>query len=77
MQENSRTKPVKRLAWSVFADAFAAEAGECHLQPRSFSLPKFINFLVTDEFPPPEDALSAPLNSPEEHLSELHDDPQT
>ena len=77
MQENSQTKIVKRLAWSVFAEAFAAEAGECHLNPRSFSLPKFMNFLVTGEFPPPEDASSAPLNFPEEQLSELHDHLQT
>ena len=47
MQENSETKVVTRPAWSVFAEAFAAEAGERDLQCRSFSLPKFINFLTT------------------------------
>ena len=77
MQGDSQTKIVKRLAWSVFAEAFAAEAGECHLNPRSFSLPKFINFLVTGVFPSQEDAPPVPLNSPEEQLSELHDHRQT
>ena len=46
MQENEKTRVVTRLAWSVFAEAYAAEAGECALHPRSFSLPKFINFLI-------------------------------
>ncbi len=59
MQGDEKTRVVTRLAWSVFADAFAAEAGECALHPRSFSLPKFINFLVTDELPLQEDDPSA------------------
>ena len=36
-----------RATWSVFADAFRAEAGEMRVQTRAFSLPKFINFLAT------------------------------
>ena len=35
-----------RTAWSVFAEALAAEAGECHIPYVSFSLPKFISFLI-------------------------------
>ena len=36
-----------RRCWSVFAEAFAAEAGESAINHRSFSLPKFIAFLTT------------------------------
>ena len=36
-----------RRCWSVFAEAFAAEAGEFAINHRSFSLPKFIAFLTT------------------------------
>ena len=66
MQPNSQTKIVTRLAWSVFADAFSAEAGECSLHPRSFSLPKFIISLINNA-PPPEDVVLA------DHESVLHD----
>ena len=31
-----------RATWSVFADAFRAEAGEMRVQTRAFSLPKFM-----------------------------------
>jgi len=34
-------------AWSVFANACKAEAGELHLSTRAFSLTKFIDFLMT------------------------------
>ena len=51
MHETSRTKVNTRLAYSVFAEAFAAEAGECALHPRSFTLPKFIICLITGVFP--------------------------
>ena len=34
-------------SWSLFANVIKAEAGEMHLNTRSFSLRKFINFLVT------------------------------
>ncbi len=43
MQENTRTF---RINWSVFADALAAEAGECHISFVAFSLPKFVSFLT-------------------------------
>ena len=45
MQGHSETKVLLRQAWSVFADALAAEAGECQLSHCAFSLPKFIGFL--------------------------------
>ena len=38
--------PFLRQAWSVYAQAFAAEAGELSINHRSFSLPKFISFLA-------------------------------
>ena len=38
-------------AWSVFAEVLKAEAGDLRLSSRSFSLPKFINFLVTGRVP--------------------------
>jgi len=44
MQPDSQTKVLLRQAWSVFAEALAAEAGECQLSHWSFSLPKFIVF---------------------------------
>ena len=44
MQELTNTN--FKSAWSLFADALAAEAGECRLSHRAFSLPKFICFLV-------------------------------
>ncbi len=43
MHEDTRTI---HAAWSVFADALEASAGEHHLSFMVFSLPKFINFLV-------------------------------
>ena len=49
VQEDSRTHI--RKAWSVFAEALAAEAGEKHIEFVSFSLPKFISFLATGEHP--------------------------
>ena len=44
MQRDSETKVLLRQAWSVFADALAAEAGECQLSHYASSLPKFIVF---------------------------------
>ena len=35
-----------KTAWSVYANAIKAEAGEMCLDSRAFSLPKFISFLV-------------------------------
>ncbi len=43
MQENTGT--IQR-AWSVFADALEAEAGEHRISYTVFSLPKFISFLI-------------------------------
>ena len=40
-------------AWSVFANACKAEAGELHLSTRAFSLTKFIDFLITGRFSHP------------------------
>ena len=37
-----------RHFWTVFAEAFAAEAGELCLRCNSFSVPKFLNFLIDD-----------------------------
>ena len=37
-----------RRFWTVFAEAFTAEAGELCLQCTSFSVPKFLDFLVDD-----------------------------
>jgi len=48
LQTDSQTKVVLRQAWSVFAEALAAEAGECQLSHWSFSLPKFVVFLNSD-----------------------------
>ena len=44
-----------RRAWSVFAQLFAAEAGELSIEHRSFSLPKFIAFLVNGGTHPLQD----------------------
>ncbi len=38
-----------RRLWSVFADAFNAEARELSLQHRKFSLPQFIEFIINNE----------------------------
>ena len=46
MQRDTQTKILLRQAWCVFAEALAAEAGECQLSHWSFSLPKFIVFLT-------------------------------
>jgi len=44
-------------AWSVFANALKAEAGEMRLDTRSFSLPKFISFLIPGgAYCPPENS---------------------
>ena len=32
--------------WSVFAEAYSAEAGEVALSHRKFSLPQFLSFLI-------------------------------
>ena len=40
-----------KVAWSVFANALKAEAGEMQLITRAFSLPKFIGFLVQHRVP--------------------------
>ena len=48
MHENTRTI---RISWSVFADALAAEAGECHISFVAFSLPKFVSFLTNQNDP--------------------------
>jgi len=39
----------RNSAWSLFANAVKAEAGETSLDTRAFSVPKFIDFLVTGE----------------------------
>ena len=54
MHENAETY---RKTWSVFADALAAEAGECHIQFVSFSLSKFTCFLTNGALPPDQLAL--------------------
>ena len=46
-----------RNAWSVFADVLAAEAGGCHIDHVSFSLPKFIVFLTNGGSNAPSPAL--------------------
>ena len=41
-----------RHFWTVFAEAFTAEAGKLCLQCTSFSVPKFLNFLIdTNQMP--------------------------
>ena len=41
-----------RRFWTVFAEAFTAEAGELCLQCTSFSVPKFLSFLIeVDQVP--------------------------
>ena len=40
---------VLRKAWSVYAEAFQAEAGNLGLAGPRFSLPKFIDFLVQND----------------------------
>ncbi len=40
-------------AWSLFANALKAEAGEMSLETRSFSLPKFVDFLIAGGSPGP------------------------
>ena len=47
MQENTMTNSSVRDAWSVFAELFAAEAGECRIPCSAFSLPKLVQFLCT------------------------------
>ena len=49
-----------KVAWSVFANALKAEAGEMQLIARAFSLPKFIGFLVQHRVP----SLAAVCDSP-------------
>ena len=49
-----------RQTWSVFANAFSAEAGELRISTRSFSLAKFINFLCTGELPAQEAITNQP-----------------
>ena len=39
---------VVRHFWTVFAEAFTAEAGELCLQCTSFSVPKFLDSLIDD-----------------------------
>ena len=38
-----------RACWSVFAEAFQAEAGELSISYRGFSLTKFIDFLTNSQ----------------------------
>ena len=56
VHEDTMTSPTIRVIWSVFAEAFAAEAGGLRVATRAFSLPKFISFLSSgilplEEFP--------------------------
>ena len=44
---NLHTLEWRRTSWCVFAEALRAEAGELRLQCRAFSVPHFLNFLVT------------------------------
>ena len=40
------TSPHRRRLWSVFAEAFRAEAGELSITVRQFSLYEFVSFLI-------------------------------
>ena len=55
-----------KLAWSVFAETFVAEAGECGRVCASFSLAKFINFKMNGHRPVlslPDHGSAAPSSS--------------
>jgi len=73
MQTDSQTKVVLRQAWSVFAEALAAEAGECQLSHWSFSLPKFIVCFNSDG--QMRTVVSQQGDTPEVQNSALHEDP--
>jgi len=45
------TQPSLQLAWSVFANVAAAEAGELRVFSRAFSLPKFLCLLCVGRLP--------------------------
>ena len=59
MHENAGTQ---RVAWSVFANALEAEAGECHIPYVAFSLPKFISFLAEGHEHPCQDGTATDSN---------------
>jgi len=54
VHEEPMTSPTIRVTWSVFAEAFAAEAGGLRVATRAFSLPKFICYLSSGILPPEE-----------------------
>ena len=59
----SSAGPALRFAWSVFAQTFAAEAGEFAIQCRAFSLPKFIAFLTSGGIHPADGTRAVVQNS--------------
>jgi len=70
---NLQTVNWLKPAWSVFAEAVKAEAGEMHLVTRAFSLAKFIDFLVTGGSHSPPGNLTAIQESAVFHASCLDD----
>ena len=62
-----------RCCWSVFAQSFAAEAGEHAVAHRAFSLPKFMFFIASGGVLPDtgSPAHASNYNSPVHHLTRL------
>ena len=58
MHQDGWAQPSLRGAWSVFANVLKTEAAELHVFNRSFSLPKFIDFLCTGRLPTPRQAIN-------------------
>ena len=48
--QNALTGPQLRVAWTVFAEAFRAEAMEAKLTCRPFSVASFLSYLNNSEF---------------------------
>ena len=48
--QNALTGPQLRVAWTVFADAYRAEAREVKLTCRPFSVASFLSYLNNSEF---------------------------
>ena len=67
MHESNLTNAQLRHHWSVFAEAFIAEAGVVDLPVKSYSLPIFLNFLVSKggSYPPMLSSNSLLDNRPE------------
>jgi len=51
LHQDIMTTQAIQATWSVFADAFKAEAGGLRVHTRAFSLPKFISFLSSGILP--------------------------